>query len=274
MFSAPVSPPRSSSSSNSPSVVEEEESLPEYVALKGVLKAVSTAVESGTPIHLNIRISSGWEAIQKLQEKYPRLRLGYDRDTHEFLIKYMPSAPHERATGMLSISISDYFLLQQQQSIMAHCCHGGTTRFKVSERGRLKEADLCYMSNLRPEGALPALVVERGVSETYKQLKRDCAWWLETGEVKLVILIIVKRSAISQLSIELWQPIPNSQLPRAHSKYIRPNIPQQRGHRLVYLRGQPAPPLVLDLADFGIVDGGILTIPMDTWSTTVWATMP
>ncbi|KAJ7754532.1 hypothetical protein B0H16DRAFT_747146 [Mycena metata] len=246
--------------------------LPRYVTLKSVRNDLQRAVKSETPLHYGVRIEAEWEQVEKaLTRCSKRVRLGHDAQTQELILKYMPSLVHETATQVLTNLISMEYYTQQQHNILQHCTPCGATRYKLNSK-RVKEPNQSFSSNARQIDALPMFVIEVGVSESYTQLKRDADWWLETGDVHIVILVIVQSAASKALSIEIWESTPSPQPPGAGD--VPAFVARLRSGRLEYLQGQGAPSLVLNYADLGIPNiPGALTVPMAEWSTLVWAVL-
>ncbi|OQD77098.1 hypothetical protein PENDEC_c003G02080 [Penicillium decumbens] len=121
-------------------------------------------------------------------------RIFYDYDHRQLIVKLV-SIPHEAAARNIDMGF------RQELSRM------GFRRLPIIPRGSgrikghtcCKEADASYRPKLLPPGRdikWPSVVVEVGVSETWRQLRADAAWWLNnsSGDVKVVILIGVSTS--------------------------------------------------------------------------------
>ncbi|KAJ7745731.1 hypothetical protein B0H16DRAFT_1558015 [Mycena metata] len=176
----------------------------------------------------------------------------------------MPSGVDDAAAQVLNSLIFVEYRAQQPEHILQYCMPRGASGYKLS-RGRVKQPNQSFASNTRQIDALPVLVVEVGASESYTQLKRDAAGWLETGEVHIVILVIVQWGPSKALFIEIWESTPSNQPSDAAD--VPAFVGRLRG-------GARSSILVLNYADFGIPNiPGALTVPMAEWSTLVWTVL-
>ncbi|KAJ7773763.1 hypothetical protein B0H14DRAFT_3589076 [Mycena olivaceomarginata] len=157
----------------------------------------------------------------------------------------------------------------------AICYSSGTQTFRLTPT-RNKQADQSFCSVVRPINSPPVVVVEVGVSESRTRLIDDACWWLESGHVNLVILIIIRKSEPQSLRVELWERQPNLRPSRTAAARLWLGSP--RGQPVMYPRpvqGAKAvvPPLVIPYADLEINLPNSLIVPLDNWTAFVWRQM-
>jgi hypothetical protein len=136
---------------------------------------------------------------------------------------------------------------------------------------------------------LPTIVVEVGGSDsdsnsenesgyTYTQLKEDARAWLETGEVNLVILVLIEPQGVF---IEQWQRSRNSDgEPEGVGSRLYFPSPQQQQQQQQHQQQQQqqqqhVPRMDIPYAAFDIpgLTTGTLSVPMEGWARVVWGHM-
>ncbi|KAJ7285632.1 hypothetical protein C8J57DRAFT_643118 [Mycena rebaudengoi] len=181
----------------------------------------------------------------------------------DWLIKFMPTMAHELATAFLSMQIARQYAMDNNNADFLNVCLplGATTYTLQDNPRRIKQADASFKNVNRPNNALPHVVVEVGVTETRNRLIIDAGWWLETGQVHLVILIKLKRTHPRRVQIELHE------LRRLRSgPHDYPPLVQG----VAYV----VPPLDIRYSDLGIPNNpNVLSIPLEDWSRRVWESM-
>ncbi|KAJ7227476.1 hypothetical protein GGX14DRAFT_630120 [Mycena pura] len=242
--------------------------------MEALLEELGSCAELGIAYH-KVRKLIGVDVEKKIRKLFPKimsvmsfmfvsslqyflsepLSLGHDSSKNEWIIKLMPSGPHNVASRELVLRITTQYQNANHSKIMDVCVASGSEMFQLSPT-RTKQADESFCSRARPPGSLPVVVIEVGVSEGHTQLVNDAKWWLETGEVNLVIIVVIDKDSPQSVKIELWERLPNPRAQRtistAHSW-----IGRQRGPTMDYPRpvqGVPtvALPLVIPYADLGI----------------------
>lgn len=118
----------------------------------------------------------------------------------------------ERKGSAMGISPFDYTWM----SALTH--HG---------RRRNKQPDRCFFNvDLPSVSSWPVLVIEVGLLETMRQLRRDSLWWFsESSEVKLVLLIALNITA-KEITIEKWErgcPPPSGSTTRSSTAALEPS---------------------------------------------------
>ncbi|KAJ7939144.1 hypothetical protein B0H13DRAFT_2300891 [Mycena leptocephala] len=232
--------------------------LPELKLLKALTKELRSCVKSATPFHKAVRVV-GTDVEKKLR-LFPNAILGHDSSTNEWIVKLMPSGAHDVAANLLMAEIVNQYQVANNSNMSAVCYPSGTQTFRLTPT-RSKQADQSFCSVARPLNSLPVVVVEVGVSESRTQLVHDACWWLESGHVNLVILIIVRKAPPQSLQVEIWEIGDNSSPSR------RQSIPYP-----CPLQGLAAtvPPLVIPYVDLEINLPNALLVPMHNWTTIVW----
>lgn len=155
------------------------------------------------------------------------------------IIKIIPGYAHEYCTADFSTAINDQ--LAAMGIARNDRSWGGGTLYSTPYSNRGKEADQIFTPfNRRPSGGIidwPSLVIETGVSESYKKLQVDASWWFENshGRVRIVILIILNKNYVRW---EKWQLVPlNAPTPLTRG-YL--NQLQQQVPNVPPLTAQPA----------------------------------
>ncbi|KAG2016957.1 hypothetical protein GB937_005861 [Aspergillus fischeri] len=122
-----------------------------------------------------------------------------------------------------------------------------TTPGTVTTHG--KQPDNCfYPPNRQPLGGQfngwPSLVIETGVSESLRKLRRDATWWFEnsSGDTRIVLLISIKVRT-KEVRFEKWQLAPPNLTPltrqginqlRQQANLMPPLIQQQAASQLAF----------------------------------------
>ncbi|KAG0643011.1 hypothetical protein HOY80DRAFT_916866 [Tuber brumale] len=131
------------------------------------------------------------------------LRFMYLNNEKALIVKIMPGAVHEMASGGLAIVFWKKVIAMGVDEALGPV---DSTRFQGI--GSHKEADAAVKPLLyRPfETDWPTLVIECGVSESLKHLRAVAHWWLEKsmGEVKIVLLILASQGART-IHLEQWE---------------------------------------------------------------------
>ncbi|KAJ6621851.1 hypothetical protein B0H10DRAFT_1945109 [Mycena sp. CBHHK59/15] len=241
-----------------------------FVTLEALKARLADSVKRKSPLHLKAKTNTTFTDLESLREINANIRIGYDSATEDLIVKYMPSACYEVSSAELVSLVTDQFRLAQNRPFREVGTMCGTATQKLSET-RTKQGDQGIFSCARPPGAKPTVVIEVGVSETYTELKEDAHWWLETGQVNLVILIIIANTPPQSVGIELWEPAPPPRGPPHTGAAGRVVSATRRGPRLEYPPTGTAPNLIIRYADIDIPNlDGELVLPMSDWRERVW----
>jgi hypothetical protein len=175
------------------------------------------------------------------------MRVTYS-DDHNFIIRYMPSPPHEEANMFWTINLASALLQltpPPHPVIPPGCMAVGSTTFQLGRRQ--KQADAGFRPTL---SRLPSIILEVGDSESLTQLKIDAKLWLEhMPEVQLVILLsidppIAPHPNLPRITVQLWRGFPPLNPPRSATA-------RQRVAHMVWEADwtQTATPLYIPLSD-------------------------
>ncbi|KAJ7476031.1 hypothetical protein FB451DRAFT_1557846 [Mycena latifolia] len=196
--------------------------------------------------------SAPWSEIETLYDVAVPLHLSYDAVTHDLVVTYFPGRVYGQAGRELLSYVGNEFSPSRYDFVES----GGAATNYLSP-SRAKQGDEALFSIHRSDDA--------------KLLKSDAAWWLEGGEVNLIILIILKTEGPKSLDMELWEHGP--QLPPQNSAPGRQYTAVQRGHRQSYPPSAYAlvEPLRIRYADLEIPGmEGELVVPLSKWSARLW----
>ncbi|KAJ7906425.1 hypothetical protein B0H13DRAFT_1880580 [Mycena leptocephala] len=182
-----------------------------------LVKELKSCAELEIPFHKAVKVT-GADIETELRKLFPNSILGHDSSTAEWIVKLMPSGAHDVAADLLMWEIIDQYRVANNTNMSAVCYSSGTqSSSKASVPSyptRNKQANQSFCSVARPANSPPVVVVEVGVSESRTRLVDDARWWLESGHVNLVILIIIRKSAPQSLHVELWERQLNPRPPR------------------------------------------------------------
>lgn len=154
------------------------------------------------------------------------------------LIKVVPGVAHDFTTSNVDHYINNTLVRMGLPDSALVWGHTVTSPGTVTTHG--KQPDECFYppgrqpSNNQLNG-WPTLVIETGVSESLRKLRKDTTWWFEnsSGDTRIVLLISIKVNT-KQILFEKWQLAP-------------PNLPTPVTRQAIQqLRQQPnlMPPLV------------------------------
>ncbi|KUM65018.1 hypothetical protein ACN42_g2048 [Penicillium freii] len=129
------------------------------------------------------------ELVEQFSSKSARLM--YCHDTQSMIIKLV-GGPHEAAARRIdSILTAQCFTMGLFESLRP------TGGIRLSGVSSAKEADGSFIPTppIPGRGQWPTIVVEVAVSESYKKLRADAAWWFSNskGAVKVVIIVAVSK---------------------------------------------------------------------------------
>ena len=131
------------------------------------------------------------------------LRFLYYEKEETLIVKIMPGLAHEVTRGQFELELA--FKLAEMGLRYELCYMGSTTRKGI---GSGKEPDSSFKPlSYRPyKTDWPTLVVECGVSQSLKKLRRDSDWWFTNSEaqVKTVLLFSVSEKK-RKIHIEQWE---------------------------------------------------------------------
>ncbi|KAF9066016.1 hypothetical protein BDP27DRAFT_1365978 [Rhodocollybia butyracea] len=150
---------------------------------------------------------------------------GLDSAKNEAIVKYMPGRPHAMAFAELTGTIIGDLMIANGEGLSRSIVTWGAAGGRVPEM--------------------------------YGMLKMDMEWWLENGDVNLVILVVIQRK--------------------------QPQMAVQRGQRVDYYRpipgsgvaeSQNVEPLHIRYTDFDIAGlQGELVLPMEASTEAMWWSM-
>ncbi|KXG53730.1 uncharacterized protein PGRI_007800 [Penicillium griseofulvum] len=149
-------------------------------------------------------------------------RFEFEGDTG--LLRVIPGYRHEYTTTGLQQKVT---LQLASMGLNEQYRWGGATRYKSPLRE--KEGDQVFSPFARWPSSTslqwPTVVVETGVSESLSRLLQDARWWFgaSDGEVRIVIIISIKKTAVH---FEQWQLAPPNAprpLTRAYIDSLRRN---------------------------------------------------
>lgn len=133
------------------------------------------------------------------------MRLSYDSDCEELIVKLMPTFQHEAAhCGFSHELTSRARLMGIPWGSLIPC---GATRYRGRSNSSSKEGDSGHKPRaLRPSPSdWPTIVFESGFSESLPRLRVDAAWWLmESGGQVNIVVIISAQLAQGRIVIEKW----------------------------------------------------------------------
>ncbi|KAJ7468880.1 hypothetical protein B0H11DRAFT_2197033 [Mycena galericulata] len=236
---------------------------------RSLRKRLTSCTQTQTPFHKVVKLIGTDINIETLHRRFPRAILGHDSSTDEWIVKFMPSGAYGIAANLLVTEIVDRYREENNTSMSAVCYPSGTRNkthedpvFRLTPT-RSKQADQSFCSVQRSVESPPVAVVEAGESRT--QLVDDACWWLQSGGVNLVILIILGPQT---LTVEMWV--------RTTAAGDLGSFASLRGSPLVYPRlvlgdNSLVLPLSIRYADLGIqttnnLKNNTLVVPMDRWA--------
>ncbi|OQD78229.1 hypothetical protein PENDEC_c001G03381 [Penicillium decumbens] len=223
--------------------------------------------------------------IQKLDEEHDTSLGGisyrFQWEGTTGLIKVVPGEAHDAITDNFTRIITAN-LLAMGQSIWDPQWVG-TTTYKPST-GAGKQGDQAFKPPTRCSPGLPGigwptLVVETGVSESLPRLREDAKKWFRDsrGDVRIVILISIKRTMVT---FEKWQLAPPNAprpLTRAYIDSLcaqSPNIPPLTTQPSVIQQAYSSQEIYVEFSRVAGAPSTVIGAPLDIPFVALWDRPP
>ncbi|PUU76159.1 hypothetical protein B9Z19DRAFT_991424, partial [Tuber borchii] len=134
------------------------------------------------------------------------LRFLYYENEETLIVKIMAGPAHEitcaRFQGMMAFKLAEMGLYDE-------LCDLRTTMYQGIACKKQPDCAFRPLSSRSHKTDWPTFVVECGVSQSIKGLRRDCIWWFENSaaQVKTVLLFAVSEKK-KKIHIEQWEMCP------------------------------------------------------------------
>ncbi|PUU82671.1 hypothetical protein B9Z19DRAFT_1017037 [Tuber borchii] len=145
-----------------------------------------------------------FEKLERFRDTHCKsLRFLYYENEETLIVKIMPGPAHEVACTQFELEL---VLKLVKMGLHYELINMRSTTYQGI--GCKKEADCAFrpLSSRPHRTDWPTFIVECGVSESIKKLRRDCTWWFENSaaQVKTVLLFAVSEKT-KKIHIEQWE---------------------------------------------------------------------
>jgi len=131
------------------------------------------------------------------------LRFLYYESEETLIVRIMPGNTHELSCSGFEIAL---YQKLTQMALLHELLNTAATTYKGVGCGGEADSSFTPLSTRPLSTDWPTLVVEHGVSQSFKRLRGDASWWLtsSTGQVKIVLLFSISEKN-RKIQIEQWE---------------------------------------------------------------------